>query len=202
MLATALRHRYQPINAHIVPIRRCNLACAYCNEFDDHSPPVPLAEMIRRIDRLAELGTGVVTVSGGEPLLHPDLDRIIRHIRDRGMIATVITNGYLLSVERIRRLDAAGLDHLQISIDNAVPDEVSKKSRKLLDRKLVRPARRVAQVDQLRERPGETLNEWFAPRAGVEVRWPAAVQVLQWLFVTGRCSRQFRSAAGWLLGAR
>lgn len=46
MVATALRHRYQPINAHIVPIRRCNLACAYCNEFDDHSPPVPLADMV------------------------------------------------------------------------------------------------------------------------------------------------------------
>ena len=75
-------------------------------------------------------------MSGGEPLLHPDLDDIIGCIRQHGMIATVITNGYLLSRDRIDRLNRAGLDHLQISIDNVVPDDVSKKSLKLLDRKL------------------------------------------------------------------
>src|SRR4029077_7170270 len=79
---------------------------------------------------------GVVTLSGGEPLLHPDADGLISHIRGRGMIATLITNGYLLSKDRIRRLNRAGLDHLQISIDNVVPDEVSKKSLKVLDKKL------------------------------------------------------------------
>ena len=52
------------------------------------------------------------------------------------MIATLITNGYLLSVERIERLNRAGLDHLQISIDNVVPDDISKKSLKVLDQKL------------------------------------------------------------------
>ena len=52
------------------------------------------------------------------------------------MIATLITNGYLLNQERIRRLNRAGLDHLQISIDNVLPDDVSKKSLKVLDQKL------------------------------------------------------------------
>src|SRR5262249_49372501 len=92
--------------------------------------------MLRRIDRLAELGTSVITISGGEPLLHPELDEIIRRIRHRGCIATLITNGYLLTPDRIQRLNRAGLDHLQISIDNVHPDEVSKKSLKVLDRKL------------------------------------------------------------------
>ena len=54
-----------PLLVHIIPIRRCNLACTYCNEFDDFSKPVDTAEMIRRIDRLGELGTAVVTISGG-----------------------------------------------------------------------------------------------------------------------------------------
>jgi MoaA/NifB/PqqE/SkfB family radical SAM enzyme len=125
-----------PILAQIVPIRRCNLSCAYCNEFDSVSDPVPAPEMLRRIDRLAELGTTVVTLSGGEPLLHPELDDLVRRIRERGAMATLITNGYLLTVDRIRRLDRAGLDHLQISIDNVVPDSISKKSLKTLDRKL------------------------------------------------------------------
>ena len=81
MLARSLKFPYRPVAAHLIPIRRCNLSCAYCNEYDDHSPPVPTNDMMRRIDRLAILGTGIVTFSGGEPLLHPDLDAIIRRIR-------------------------------------------------------------------------------------------------------------------------
>jgi MoaA/NifB/PqqE/SkfB family radical SAM enzyme len=136
VVAKAMKSRHHPIVAHIVPIRRCNLACTYCNEFDDLSKPVPLVTMLRRIDRLAELGTTVITISGGEPLLHPELDDIIRQIRLRGSIATVITNGYLLTPERIQRLNRAGLDHLQISIDNVQPDDVSVKSLQVLDQKL------------------------------------------------------------------
>ncbi|HUJ24358.1 MAG TPA: radical SAM protein [Bryobacteraceae bacterium] len=125
-----------PVLAHIIPIRRCNLACAYCNEYDDYSKPVPLDLMRKRLDRLAELGTTAITLSGGEPLLHPELDEIIAHIRRHRIIAGVITNGYLLTAERIRRLNQAGLEHMQISIDNVRPDDVSKKSLKVLDRKL------------------------------------------------------------------
>ena len=77
-----------------------------------------------------------MTLSGGEPLLHPELDEIIRRMRQRGMIAGMITNGYLLTADRIKRLNDAGLDHMQISIDNVMPDDVSKKSLKVLDKKL------------------------------------------------------------------
>ena len=125
-----------PVLAHIIPIRRCNLACAYCNEYDDFSPPVPLDVMHRRLDRLAELRTTIFTLSGGEPLLHPELDDIIARIRSHGIMAGMITNGYLLTADRIRRLNQAGLEHMQISIDNVRPDDVSKKSLKVLDKKL------------------------------------------------------------------
>ncbi|UCF37923.1 MAG: radical SAM protein [Acidobacteriota bacterium] len=137
MIARAMVSTDHPILAHIIPMRRCNLACAYCNEYDDHSDPVPTDEVIRRINHLADLGTAVITISGGEPLLHPELELIIRTIRKRRMIAGMITNGYLLSRKRIRSLNEAGLDHLQISIDNVKPDEVSMKSLKVLDKKLV-----------------------------------------------------------------
>ncbi|HVF51055.1 MAG TPA: radical SAM protein [Pyrinomonadaceae bacterium] len=125
-----------PVLAHIVPMRRCNLACAYCNEYDKTSEPVPLEEMRRRLDKLAALGTSVITISGGEPMMHPQLDDIIRHIRERGMIAGLISNGYYMTPQRIKRLNDAGLEYLQISIDNVEPDEVSQKSLKLLDKKL------------------------------------------------------------------
>jgi MoaA/NifB/PqqE/SkfB family radical SAM enzyme len=136
MVARAIKSKHHPILAHIIPMRRCNLSCAYCNEYDKVSNPVPATEMLRRIELLARLGTTIITISGGEPLLHPDLDEIIRAIRSHGAIATIITNGYLLTAERIQRLNRAGLEHLQISIDNVMPDEVSKKSLKVLDRKL------------------------------------------------------------------
>jgi MoaA/NifB/PqqE/SkfB family radical SAM enzyme len=136
MIAKGLASTDHPVLAHIIPIRRCNLACKYCNEFDDFSKPIPPETMKRRIDDLARLGTSIVTLSGGEPLLHPELDDIIAHMRTYPIIAGMITNGYLLTADRIKRLNRAGLDHLQISIDNVMPDDVSKKSLKVLDKKL------------------------------------------------------------------
>ena len=136
LVGHALASTHHPVMAQIVPMRRCNLSCAYCNEYDEVSKPVPLAEMERRIDDLGRLGTSIITISGGEPLLHPELDDIIWRIRKTGAMAGMITNGYLLVPERIKRLNAAGLDHMQISIDNVQPDEISKKSLKVLDRKL------------------------------------------------------------------
>jgi MoaA/NifB/PqqE/SkfB family radical SAM enzyme len=136
MIGKALASTDHPVMAHIVPMRRCNLSCAYCNEYDDFSKPVPVEVMYERIEKLHSLGTNIVTISGGEPLLHPELDLIIARIRRRGIIAGMITNGYLLTAERIQRLNKAGLDHLQISIDNVKPDDISKKSLKVLDKKL------------------------------------------------------------------
>ena len=125
-----------PLLVQIIPIRRCNIDCGYCNEYDKVSAPVETDTMRRRIDHLARLGTSVVAFSGGEPMLHPDLDGLIAHIRRRGMMAGLITNGYFLVPQRIDALNRAGLDFLQISIDNVEPDEVSKKSLRLLDKKL------------------------------------------------------------------
>jgi MoaA/NifB/PqqE/SkfB family radical SAM enzyme len=136
MIGKALVSTKHPILVHVIPMRRCNLACGYCNEYDDVSKAVPLEEMKRRLDLLAEMGTSVITISGGEPLMHLELEEVIRHIRRRGMIAGMITNGFLLSVARIQSLNEAGLEHLQISIDNVTPDDMSLKSLKTLDSRL------------------------------------------------------------------
>ncbi len=77
-ITRALMRTDHPVLAHIIPMRRCNLACTYCNEYDKISEPVPLDEMMRRIDKLGAPRHSVITISGGEPLLHPDLDEIIR----------------------------------------------------------------------------------------------------------------------------
>lgn len=136
LVAKGLASTKHIVQAHIVPTRRCNIDCGYCNEYDDFSKPVPLDIMLDRVRHLGRLGTTLITISGGEPLLHPDLDEIIREIKKTGAIAGMITNGYLINEARINQLNAAGLDHLQISIDNVNPDEVSKKSLKVLDKRI------------------------------------------------------------------
>ena len=136
-ITRALLSTRHPVLAHIIPMRRCNLACGYCNEYDKTSEPVPLETMKRRLDRLASFGTSIVTISGGEPMLHPHIYEIIAHVRSHGMIAGLISNGYYMTRERIERLNAAGLEYFQISIDNVRPDETSQKSLKVLDRYLI-----------------------------------------------------------------
>ncbi len=136
MLWRGLTDADRPVLAQMIPTRRCNIACAYCNEYDHVSQPVPLDELVRRVDKLADLGVSIITMSGGEPLLHPELDDLLRHVRRRGVIASLITNGYFMVPERIKRLNDAGLEYVQISIDNISPDETSKKSLKVLDKKL------------------------------------------------------------------
>lgn len=125
-----------PILANVVVTRRCNLACSYCNQYDDVSPPVPTSTLKRRIELLAQLGTLGITFTGGEPLLHPDITTLVAEARRHGAICTLNTNGYLLTPALIEQLNKAGLDYLWISIDNATPDEASNKSLKVLDRKL------------------------------------------------------------------
>src|SRR6478672_367613 len=105
MIVRGLTSTRHVVLAHIIPIRRCNLSCGYCNEYDDFSKPIPLEVMFARLDRLAELGTTALTISGGEPLLHPGLEEIISRIRRHGMIAGLITNGYLMTRDRIRKLN-------------------------------------------------------------------------------------------------
>jgi hypothetical protein len=117
VFAHAMRSAAHPILAQIVPMRPT-------------LEPVPTVEMLQRIDQLGGLRTSMVTLTGAEPTLHPDLDAIIARIRKRGAMATLITNGLSLTPSRIRRLNRVGLDALEIGIDN-IP------SLRVLDQKLV-----------------------------------------------------------------
>ncbi len=74
-------------------------------------------------------------------MMHPQIFEIIARIRHHGMIAGLISNGYYFQPEKVKKLNEAGFDYLQISIDNVTPDDVSKKSLKVLDSKLVKSAR-------------------------------------------------------------
>src|SRR5258707_6591942 len=114
-IGKALASTKHPFLVHIIPMRRCNLDCGYCNEYDDVSKPVPLEEMKRRLDILADMGTSMITISGGEPLMHPELEEVIRHMRRRGIYAGRITKGVLVSKVGIGECNGACAGQLQMS---------------------------------------------------------------------------------------
>jgi MoaA/NifB/PqqE/SkfB family radical SAM enzyme len=125
-----------PVLVQMVVTRRCNLTCGYCNEYDDVSDPIPVERLKRQIDHVAALGTIVLTFTGGEPLLHPQLDELIAYAVSKGLQVTSITNGYPVTRKWIQRLNEAGLTFLQISIDNLEPNDVSQKSLSKIQKKL------------------------------------------------------------------
>jgi MoaA/NifB/PqqE/SkfB family radical SAM enzyme len=122
------RLRYSPFLAQMVVIRRCNLSCGYCSEFDKTSDPVPFEILTRQLEKLRELGTFGISLTGGEPTLHPDLPLLIRKCRELGFFRTgMITNGFFLKPELIEKLNAAGLQEMQISIDAVRRNETTEK---------------------------------------------------------------------------
>jgi MoaA/NifB/PqqE/SkfB family radical SAM enzyme len=122
--------------AHMVVTRRCNLTCGYCFEADRVSPPVPLAVLKERVDHLARLRTVFVTITGGEPLLHPELLDLVQYVTDAGMTPVMNSNAYLLTKDKIVALGKAGLFAMQVSIDNVRPNDITQKSLKPLMPKL------------------------------------------------------------------
>lgn len=122
------RLRYSPFLAQMVVIRRCNLACGYCSEFDKTSEPIPFEVLEKRLAKLKELGTFGVSLTGGEPTLHPDLPQLIRRCRELGFLRTgMISNGFFMRPKMIEALNEAGLQELQISIDGVHRNETTEK---------------------------------------------------------------------------
>src|SRR5690349_10407708 len=122
------RFRYSPFLAQMVVLRRCNLSCGYCSEFDKTSDPVPFEILEKRLAKLKALGTFGISLTGGEPTLHPDLPRLIRKCRELRFVRTgMISNGFFLRPELIQKLNDAGLQEMQISIDGVRRNETTEK---------------------------------------------------------------------------
>jgi MoaA/NifB/PqqE/SkfB family radical SAM enzyme len=122
------RLRYSPFLAQLVIIRRCNLSCSYCSEYDKVSDPIPIEVLEARLRKLKSLGTFGISLTGGEPTLHAQLPNLIRKCRELGFFRTgMISNGFLLRRELIEALNEAGLQEMQISIDGVEANETTQK---------------------------------------------------------------------------
>ena len=148
---------YFPFLVHMVITRNCNLSCGYCHEYNKTSLPVSVDQLIRRIDRLKELGTLALTITGGEPLLHPDVLELLGYSRGKFRALGMITNAYLLTEETVAKLNAAGLTSLQISIDGVLPNPVTAKALKPLKNKLDMVARTAKFMVNINSVIGSTL---------------------------------------------
>jgi MoaA/NifB/PqqE/SkfB family radical SAM enzyme len=130
--------RFGPWLAQLVVVRRCNLSCRYCTEYDKTSEPVPFGQLKARLERLSALRTWAVCLTGGEPTLHPQLVDLVREMRRLGFRRRqLITNGFLLTKDLIEALNAAELTDLQISVDGVVPNDTTVKTLERLRKKLM-----------------------------------------------------------------
>src|SRR3954463_9665300 len=126
----------KPLQCSLYVTDRCNLDCAYCTEYDNSRPHPSIDELKKWVRKIRELGTMRIALVGGEPLTHPDIVELVRYCRDLGFATSLTTNGFLLTREKLRALEEAGLQVMQISVDRMTPSPVTKKSFKTILPKL------------------------------------------------------------------
>lgn len=113
-----------PLYASLSVTRLCNLRCPICRVGDGpacapQGGELTLDEFKAVADELREMGTEVIGLTGGEPLLREDLPALVAHIKARGMIVHLSTNGTLLDDRRAAGLLESGVDWVNVSVDGA-----------------------------------------------------------------------------------
>ncbi len=119
----SLPYNLLPVLSEIAVTYRCNLSCAFCYaacgcKKDEAHPDTTAARLKEVLDIISkEALVPSVSFTGGEPVLRPELPELIAHAKSLGMWANLITNGTLLTPEKVSQLKAAGLDSAQVSIE-------------------------------------------------------------------------------------
>jgi heme d1 biosynthesis radical SAM protein NirJ len=101
-------------------LRRCNLTCKHCyaTSADTHfKGELNLEEIFTVIDDLKAFGVSVLILSGGEPLLHPDIFTITAYAKEHGFYVGLSSNGTLITPQNIEKIVAAHYDYVGISLD-------------------------------------------------------------------------------------
>ena len=103
---------------------KCPLRCVYCSnplDMEAHGATTPTGDWLRIFTQAEELGVVALHLTGGEPLLRKDLEALVAHARTLGLYTNLITSGVPLTHERLARLAKAGVDHVQLSFQDAEP---------------------------------------------------------------------------------
>lgn len=109
----------RPFSVLIQVTNRCNLTCPFCDFWPngDLRAELSLADYQRLAAALAEVGTMLVSIEGGEPLIRPDLPEIIQAFSAQGHLPVLYTNGWFLDEARAAAVLQAGVHQVGISID-------------------------------------------------------------------------------------
>ena len=101
-------------------IRRCNLACKHCYATSadiDFAGELSTAEVFAVMDDLKAFGVSVLILSGGEPLLRPDIFEISQHAKEMGFYVGLSSNGTLINHDNIADIERVGYDYVGVSLD-------------------------------------------------------------------------------------
>jgi radical SAM protein with 4Fe4S-binding SPASM domain len=101
----------------------CNLRCMHCyqNASRPSSDELTLDEQLGIVDQMAQAGVSMIVLSGGEPLINPNLWRLIERIRRYGIAISIDSNGVLMSRDVVESLKRAGVDSVELSLDSIDP---------------------------------------------------------------------------------
>jgi MoaA/NifB/PqqE/SkfB family radical SAM enzyme len=117
--AVDARAAYRPLYVKIKLMFGCNLKCIMCNHWRaTREPPLPMERFFTVLTELADLGCRKIHLSGGEPLLRPQIPELIAHAAGLGLRVTMTTNGTLVDKTMARRLVEAGLRGVNVSLDS------------------------------------------------------------------------------------
>ena len=112
-------HAYKPLYVKLKVFYGCNLKCEMCNHWrETREPPVSVDRFKEVITQLAELGTRKIHISGGEPMLRPQIPELVEHASSLDIKVTMTTNGTLIDKAKAKQLVEAGLRGINISIDS------------------------------------------------------------------------------------
>src|SRR5512142_1866058 len=112
---------FKPLYVKLKAFYGCNLKCEMCNHWRERrEPPISSDRFKEVLNELAELGTKKIHISGGEPMLRPQVPELVEQASTLGMKVTLTTNGTLIDKVKAKRLVEGGLRGVNISIDSPV----------------------------------------------------------------------------------
>ena len=111
-----------PLTVLLEPTRRCNLECKHCYRIENtNREEISIVRLIDLITELRQAGCLFLTLSGGEPLLHPDFLKICRQAHSLNMAISIFTNGTLMTESLVKQLAQLNIVDIHLSIYGATP---------------------------------------------------------------------------------
>jgi MoaA/NifB/PqqE/SkfB family radical SAM enzyme/glycosyltransferase involved in cell wall biosynthesis len=109
------RELSKPLTLLLLINRGCNLRCSFCDLWD-RPQELSYERCVGLLDEAVAIGTKTLVITGGEPFIHPDLFRVVRAAKERGLGVNITTNGTLIE-KRWGELVDSGVDSLSVSLD-------------------------------------------------------------------------------------